>query len=116
MASDKPKNVISVSDLGDIEENPDPIKVPLKGGKFVTFPDVYDMPIEEAESFFLEVNRGMNSGILTAALRKWLSEEDFAALIEAFPTYRKLNPVIQRVMTKYEAQWGTEGEGGASTA
>lgn len=58
----------------------------------------------------------MNSGILTAALREWLSEEDFDALIEAFPTYRKLNPVIQRVMAKYEAQWGTEGEGGASTA
>lgn len=116
MATDKPKNVISVSDLEDIEENPDPIRVPLKGGKFITFPDVYDMPIEDAEAFFREVNRGMNSGILTGALRKWLSEEDVAALLEAFPTYRRLNPVIQRVMAKYEAQWGTEGEGSASTA
>ena len=116
MANDKPKNVISVADLDDISENPDPIKVPLKGGGFITFPDVFDMPIEDAETFFREVNRGMSNGILTAALRKWLSEDDFDALVEAFPMYRKLNPVVQRVMQKYEAQWGTEGEGSASTA
>lgn len=115
MAGDKPKNVISVSDLDDIEENPDPIKVPLKGGKFVTFPDVFDMPIEDAERFFAALNRGMADGMITSALRSWLSKGDMEALLEAYPTYRKLNPVIQRVMTKYEAQWGAEGEGDAST-
>src|SRR5699024_5730915 len=55
VANDKPKNVISVADLDDISENPAPIKVPLKGGGFITFPDVFDMPIEDAETFFREV-------------------------------------------------------------
>jgi len=116
MAGDKPKNVISVADLDDVSENPDPIKIALKGGKTITFPDVYDMPLEEAESFFREVGKGLNSGILTPALKRWLSVDDYTALVDAFPTYRRLNPVIRRVMDKYERQWGTEGEGPASTA
>lgn len=116
MATDKPKNVISVSDLDDIEENPDPVRIALKGGKQITFPDVFDMPIQDAEAFFRDLSSGMANAVLTPALRRWLSEEDYEALIEAFPTYRKLNPVVNRVMSKYEAQWGTEGEGVASTA
>ena len=116
MAGDKPKNIISVADLDDIAENPDPITIALKDGTKITFPDVYDMPIAEAESFFQEVGRGMNSGVMTPALKKWLAEEDYKALIKAFPTVRRLGPVVQRVMQKYEAQWGAEGEGSASTS
>jgi len=116
VANDKPKNIISVADLDDIAENPDPITIALKDGTKITFPDVYDMPLEEAEDFFRELTRGMNTGIMTPALKKWLPEEDYKALIKAFPTVRRLGPVIERVMAKYEAQWGSEGEGRASTS
>lgn len=116
MASDKPKNVISVSDLDDIEDNPHPVRVPLKGGKFVTFPDVLDMPLEETERFFMQINRALETNIMSPALKEWLSKDDYEALIGQYPTYRKLKPVIERVMSKYEAQWGDEGNGSASTA
>lgn len=116
MSTDKPKNVISVTDLDDIEENPDPVRIALKGGKFITFPDIFDMPIAEAEAFFYEMNRGMGNAIVTPTLQRWLAKDDYEALMSAYPTLRKLRPVIERVMAKYEAQWGTEGEGSASTA
>src|SRR5690625_2395933 len=116
MAGDKPKNIISVADLDDIAENPDPITIALKDGTKITFPDVYDMPIEEAEDFFREVSRAQATGAMTTVLKKWLPADDVKALLKAFPTNRKINPVIQRVMSKYEAQWGSEGEGDASTS
>lgn len=115
MANDKPKNIVSVSDL-DFEANPDPVRVPLKGGKFVTFPDVYDMPIEEAEQFFEDVARGQQTGRITPSLKRWLSPDDYAALVEAFPTLRSLMPVVERVMAAYEKSWGAPGEGDASTS
>ncbi|WP_152203635.1 hypothetical protein [Georgenia thermotolerans] len=113
MANDKPKNVISVSDL-DSEVNHDPVRVPLKSGKFVTFPDIYDAPVEEAEAFFQEIAHGQATGKITPALRKWLSPEDYDALLEQFPTLRALTPVIERVMAAYEKSWGTPGEERAS--
>lgn len=116
MATDKPKNVINVADLDDIAENPDPVRVPVGDSKTVTFPDLFDLPIEQAEEFFAEMYRGMDRAILTPALKKWLSKDDYDALLKAYPTFRKLNPIIRRVMDKYEASWGAEGEGDASTA
>ena len=117
MAGDKLKNVVSVADLEtEVAENEDPITIALKSGKRITFPDVYDMPLAEAEAFFREVARAQGSGVFTPVLDKWLPKEDVKALTEAFPTYRRLNPVVQRVMQKYEAQWGSEGEGDASAS
>src|SRR5690606_42001716 len=116
MAGDKPKNIISVADLDDIAENPDPITIALKDGTKITFPDVYDMPLEEAEAFFRELTRGMNTGIMTPALKTWLSEEDYKALTKASPTVRRLGPVIERVMAEYEARCGTEAAGRAPTS
>lgn len=114
MANDKPRNVISVSDLEDIEANPDPVRVPLKGGKFVTFPDVYDMPLEDAEEFFDELARGQAENNLSRPLKRWLSEKDYAALLAQYGTIRKLQPVVERVMAAYEKSWGTVGEGNDS--
>lgn len=113
MPTDKPKNVISISDL-EYEANPDPVKVPLKDGKFITFPDVFDMPIEDAEGFFRDLYKGQQSNQLTPALKRWLSEDDYKALVGQFPTFRALSPVIERVMARYEESWGSPGEGPAS--
>lgn len=113
MASDKPTNIISVSDL-DTETNQDPVRVPLKGGKFVTFPDVYDMPLEEAEDFFRALALAEQTAVFTPVLKRWLSDDDYKALVEAYPTLRKLQPVIERVMAVYEKSWGPVGEGNAS--
>lgn len=111
MAGDKPKNIVSISDLDDIEANPDPVKIPLKSGKFVTFPDVWDMPLEDAEAFFAQFYRAQETNQFSSVLKMWLSEDDYEAFMGQFGTLRKLGPVIERVMNAYEKSWGTPGEG-----
>lgn len=94
--------------------NTDPAQYPLSNGKLVTFPDVYDLPLEDAEAFFDDINAAQSTGKLSPALKRWLEPEDYAALISEYPTPRKLGPVVNAVMSYYESVWGNQGEGTAS--
>ena len=96
------------------ETNQDPAQYPLANGRLVTFPDVYDMEIEEAESFFDQLNSARQSGKLTPVLKRWLEPEDYKALVAEYGTPRKLGPVVNAVMSYYEGVWGNEGEDTAS--
>lgn len=95
-------------------ENTDPAQYPLANGKLVTFPDVYDLPLEEAEAFFDDINDAQRSGKLSPALKRWLTPEDYKALTAEYPTPRKLGPVVSAVMSHYESVWGVQGEDTAS--
>jgi len=110
---DKPIGNIKRVDVGD-EINPDPAMYPLKSGKLVVFPDVFDLPIEEAEHFLDQLAIAESNGKITPVLKKWLSEEDYKALLEEYPTIRKLRPVFNGVMNYYYSIWGNPGEEDAS--
>lgn len=95
-------------------ENTDPAQYPLSNGKLITFPDVYDLPLEEAEAFFDDLDNGRRTGKMSPALKRWLSEEDYKALTAEYPSPRKLGPVVSAVMAHYEGVWGDQGEDTAS--
>lgn len=95
-------------------ENTDPAQYPLSNGKLITFPDVYDLPLEEAEQFFDEIESAQGSGKLSPALKRWLSPEDYKALVAEYPSPRKLGPVVSAVMDHYQGVWGKPGEDDAS--
>jgi len=95
-------------------ENTDPAQYPLANGKLITFPDVYDLPLEDAEAFFDDLNNGQRTGKMSPALKRWLTDEDYKALIAEYPTPRKIGPVVNAVMSYYESVWGTPGEDTAS--
>lgn len=96
------------------EVNQDPALYPLANGHLVEFPDVFDMPLEEAENFFDELNRAQAAGKVTPILKKWLSKEDYAELVAEYSTPRKIKPVFEAIMSYYEGIWGDAGEGSAS--
>lgn len=96
------------------EVNPDPAQYPLKSGKLVTFPDIFDLPTEEAENLLDEMNAAANNGKVSPFLKKWLSKEDYTALDAEYPTMRMVRPVFYAVMNYYQGTWGEEGEDGAS--
>src|SRR5690554_1775774 len=106
----KSKHVIDVKDILALDENKDPIQVPVGDSKLVTFPDIFDMPIEEAEGMLVELNNSLSQATLTPTLKKWLSEEDYNSLIARYPSYRKLLALINRVLQRYESVWGSPGE------
>ena len=77
---------------------------PLPGGsQRVSFPNPFDMETEEYEKYVDEANRCAASGKFTSLLKFWLSEEDYEALVKAYPTPRSIRPVIEAVMAHYEA-------------
>ena len=77
---------------------------PLPGGsQRVRFPNPFDMSNEDYERYVDEVNRSLQHGKYTNLLRFWLSEEDYEALLKAYPTPRQIKPVIEAVMSHYEA-------------
>ena len=51
-----------------------------------------------------------------AALREWLSEEDFTALFRVKRSLRDLMLISQAAQAHFEATYGTVGEGSASRA
>ena len=100
----------------ETEVNHDPAKYPLKDGTLVLFPDVYDLPVEEAEQFLDEASEAQYTGKVTPVLKKWLSEEHYKALVAEYKSLRQLGAVLQSVMAYYEGVWGNQGEGNASEA
>ena len=96
------------------EVNPDPAQYPLKDGTLVEFPDIFDMPIEQAEEFLDKANHAQYTGKITPFLKEWLSQEHYQALVAECNTLRKIRPVFEAVMNYYQGIWGDQGEGNAS--
>lgn len=111
--NDKPIGNIKRVKISD-ERNQDPAQYPLANGRLVTFPDIFDMPTEEAEDFLDQLDEASRAGKISPVLKRWLSPEDYEALNAEYPTIRKLKPVFYAVMDYYQGVWGNQGEGDAS--
>lgn len=110
---DKPLGNIKRISL-DQETNPEPARYPLKSGRLVTFPDIFDFPTEKAEDFLDELNVSQQSGHVSSFLKKWLTEADYKALTAEYDTMRKIRPVVMAVTHHYEGVWGSEEKDAAS--
>ncbi|MFP3579982.1 hypothetical protein SB659_10415 [Arthrobacter sp. SIMBA_036] len=114
MATDKPTIHLSLSALEAEVAKPEAFVLALSGGKRITFPDLFDMPADEASQFFKDLEEtGQND---FEFLEKWLSEKDFAAYKAEKIPMRVHAALIQRVMDYYEQTVGKPGEGRASAS
>jgi hypothetical protein len=112
MAKDTPNINLSLAALEAEVDTPEPFVFALKGGKRITFPDIFDMPLEEATQFLDEVK---DIGDDLQALEKWLSPEDFAKYKDAKLSLRIHRALVDRVTAYYEGSpLGDAGNGGAS--
>lgn len=111
--NDKPLGNIKRVPVED-EINQDPALYPLKSGKLITFPDIFDMPTKQAEQFLRDMDTKARAGRVSEILEDWLSPADYKALDAEYPTLRKVKPVFEAVMAYYESIWGTAGEDNAS--
>lgn len=109
MATDKPKVHSTAKDV-EPDATPEPFVYMTKANKRVTFPDIFDMEWEEAETFLLDMEHERNSVIL----KKWLSEKDLEALKAEKLTLRSMGTLLTKVMAHYEAFMGAPGEDTAS--
>lgn len=91
---------------------PEPYVLALSGSKRITFPDLFNKPVEEATEFFRDLETtGQNE---LSYLEKWLSPEDFAAYKAEKIPLRIHAAIMQEIMGYYEASVGTPGEDTAS--
>ncbi|QCB97118.1 hypothetical protein E5206_09395 [Arthrobacter sp. PAMC25564] len=112
MAVDKPNVNLSLASLEAEVAKPEPFVLALKGGKRITFPDLFDLPADEAGEFFKDLEAtGQNDFTF---LEKWLSEKDFEAYKAEKIPLRVHAALIQRVMAYYEQTVGKPGEDTAS--
>lgn len=113
--SDKPKNVLNVTDL-DLEGRAiEPIRVPLKGTSgFATFSNPFEDDAEDAEKFLANLYAGLNNGKVLPIVKDWLSEDDYVKFRKAYPSYRATLTIVGAVVEKFEEQFGTAGEDSAS--
>ena len=103
MAKNHETDVFTLKRVAATEAKPTAV-YPLPGGsQRVRFPNPFDMETEQYEKYVDEVNRSAHSGKYTSLLKFWLTEEDYDALIKAYPTPRTIKPVIEAVMAHYEA-------------
>ncbi|WP_284763383.1 hypothetical protein [Arthrobacter sp. efr-133-R2A-63] len=114
MANDKPNINLSLAALEAEVAKPEPFIVALKGGKRITFPDLYDLPADEAEAFFKDFE-GSGQNDFTF-LEKWLSKADFEAYKAAKIPLRVHGALIERVMNYYQQTVGKPGEDTASAS
>jgi hypothetical protein len=114
MANDKPNINLTLAALEAEVVKPEPFVLALSGGKRITFPDLFDLPADEAEEFFEDFRKPGKSDF--GFLEKWLSPTDFEAYKAAKIPLRVHMAVVQRVMAYYEQTVGTPGEGGASAS
>lgn len=91
----------------DIEATREPYRLGLPGNKVVTFPDPLDMGFVEAEEFV----RALTSGEMTVAesFEKWLSKDDYKALVEANLTLRQVVALTEKVANYYKDVFGEPG-------
>lgn len=114
MAADKPSINLTLASLEAEIVAPEPFVLALTGGKRVTFPDLFDRPLEEAMEF-LDGLQGAGQSDLRF-LQKWLSKADFEAYRAAKIPLRTHVVLIRRVMDYYQHTVGTPGEGTASAS
>jgi hypothetical protein len=105
---DKPNVSLSLASLEAEVSTPEPFVVALKGGKRITFPDLFDLPADEAEEFFKDLQGSGQTDF--AFLAKWLSAEDFEAYKAAKVPLRVHAALVERVMAYYQGTLGTPGE------
>lgn len=74
--------------------------------RVVSFPDPLGLSVEEAERFMADMEQ---TASLSAALRCWVSEEDYAHL-----TARQATVLLREIGAHYRAFFGDAGEGPAS--
>lgn len=109
--ADKPIVQLSLANLRKEVVTADPLKMALSGSKIITFPDVYAMESEEAETIFARLNQSATNWTV---IRKWLSKEDADALKAEKLTLIELATVMRSAVKYYEDIYGTAGEGNAS--
>ncbi|MCZ9884153.1 hypothetical protein [Arthrobacter sp. B2a2-09] len=114
MANDKPNINLTIAELEAEVAKPEPFVLALKGGKRVTFPDLYDMPAAEAEDFFAKFEGTGRTDF--ALLEEWLSKPDYEAYVAARLPLRVHAALIERVMNYYQQTVGKPGEGAASAS
>ncbi|MBT8162793.1 MULTISPECIES: hypothetical protein [Arthrobacter] len=114
MASDKPIVHLSLSALEAEVSKPEPFVLALSGGKRITFPDLFDMPADEATEFFEDLERTKQTDF--SFLEKWLPKKDFEAYKAEKISLRVHAALIQRVLDYYEQTVGKPGEGRASAS
>lgn len=109
MAADKPTIHASLADL-DTEGKPEPYVYMTKGGKRVTFPDIFEMDWEEGDKFMSDLENKSTRAFMS----DWLPEKDFDALRAEKLTLRQMGILVQKVMAHYQGLVGGPGEGDAS--
>ncbi|MFF1382769.1 hypothetical protein ACFVWT_04305 [Arthrobacter sp. NPDC058288] len=112
MAVDKPNINLTLAALEAEVAKPEPFVLALKGGKRITFPDLYDLPAVEAEAFFAKFEGAGRTDF--ALLEEWLSKADYEAYVAARLPLRVHGALIERVMAYYQQTVGTPGEDTAS--
>ncbi|UKA59157.1 hypothetical protein [Arthrobacter sp. FW306-2-2C-D06B] len=112
MANDKPNISLTLAALEAEVAKPEPFVLALKGGKRITFPDLYDMPAVEAKEFFDQFEGADRTDF--SLLEQWLSKPDYEAYVEARLPLRVHAALVERVMAYYQQTVGTPGEGAAS--
>lgn len=113
MANDKPSVNLTLASLEAEIAAPEPFILALRGGKRITFPDLYGMPVDEAEEFFKDFNPNSGKNDLNL-LEKWLSAADFEAYKAAKIPLRVHGALLERVTNYYQQTVGKPGEDSAS--
>lgn len=112
MASIKPGINRTLASLAAEVVTPEPYVLALSGSKRITFPDLFNKPVEEATEFFRDLETTGQNDI--KFLEKWLSPEDFATYTAEKVPLRVHAAVMSEVMGYYESTMGTPGEDTAS--
>lgn len=110
--TDSPKVHASLTKLR--KESPaaaEPFQIALEDSHVITFPDPFAMDVDAAERMF-----ALPDTQVKAALREWLSEEDFTALFRVKRSLRDLMLISQAAQAHFEATYGPVGEDSASRA
>lgn len=109
--SDTPNVQLSLANLRKEVVKAEPLKMALSGSKIITFPDVYAMESEDAETIFSRLNQSATNWTV---IRKWLSKDDAEALKAEKLTLIELATVMRAAVKYYEDIYGNPGEGSAS--
>lgn len=112
--SDTPRVTASLAALEAEAKSPEPFILALPDSRRITFPDLYDIPVEESEEFLSQLKEhGQNDWKF---LQKWLSKEDFEAYKAAKVKLRVHAALMTQVLDYYQASFGKPGEGRASAS
>ena len=112
--ADKPNVNLSLAALEAEIGKPEPFVLALSGSKRITFPDLYDIPVDEAEEFFKDLEESKGGDL--AMFEKWLSKADFAAYKAAKIPLRVHAALAKKVTDYYQQSMGDAGEDAASAS